>query len=623
MRKTVITTIILAFLAFCFFWWKIYENLIFSIIGSITLVAGIIAIYEFLKKGGGNPLKKQLKDKDKQIQGLQKQIENTNELREYDKEKIEKLEKEKETLIFRNIGNENDKQIRETETEIRQAKKELNDKDAKIAILYKEMHEILREKIKLEKQLEEKEEIIKQYEEKYAETQSPLYKKAYKLFRDGDTEKALSVLKVEDLEKYNDIDLWLFRAKLLETIGNYDEVIKCYKKIIIIKPECTETCSNMGIAHYKMGNFNEAIKCYEKITKTNPEHAETYNNMGIAYYKIGNFNEAIKCYERAIKIKPDYAEAHNNMGIAYYKIGNFNEAIKCYERAIKIKPDYAEAYNNMGIAYYKIPKYDEAIKCYKKAIDLKPDYAEAYCNLGKTYIRTGGESRNHDEPIKHYKSIKCFEKAIDLEPDYAAAYYHLGFTYCCEAVVFYLTKDNYKDYFGKNTYGKNTYGREFYGKAIKYYDKAIELKYDDVPVEDYWYWGWAFHDTGNYYKEIECYEKDIKSIHDTSAAVYHDLGNAYCKIGKYKKGIEAYKDTIKKSPNSKEAYFDMGNAYLEIGEYKKAIESYEKAIELDPDYTMAYHNMKLAYQYFGDEYAANACSEKTYKFGSNNSITEE
>ncbi|MBF0445632.1 MAG: tetratricopeptide repeat protein [Magnetococcales bacterium] len=196
----------------------------------------------------------------------------------------------------------------------------------------------------------------------------------------------------------------------------FDQAIKCYEKVLEIRPNDAATISNIGTALQSMGKLDEAVSSYKKAIKIKPDYAMAYSNLGNILAEQGRVEEAITHYKKAIKIKPDYSLAYFNLGNAQKIQGKLDAASKSYQKAIEIKPDYAESYNNIGNILKEQNRIDEAIACYKNAIKFKPDYAEGYNNLG-TALQENGQL---DESVPNY------QKAITIQPNYAEAYNNLG-----------------------------------------------------------------------------------------------------------------------------------------------------------------------------------------------------
>jgi len=146
-------------------------------------------------------------------------------------------------------------------------------------------------------------------------------------------------------------------------------------------PKAFAVWNLMGASAAQIGQLDQAIFAFKRVLAIQPDSADAHNNMGNALKDQGKLEEAIEAYNKALAIKPDYAEAYNNMGNAFKDQGKLEEAIEAYNKALAIKPDYAEAYNNMGVTLQEQGKREAAIEAYNKALAIKPDYAEAHRHL--------------------------------------------------------------------------------------------------------------------------------------------------------------------------------------------------------------------------------------------------
>ena len=63
--------------------------------------------------------------------------------------------------------------------------------------------------------------------------------------------------------------------------------------------------NNKGLALNSLGKYDEAIKCYDKAIEIDPDDADTWNNKGLALNSLGNDDEAKKCYDRSKKLGSD------------------------------------------------------------------------------------------------------------------------------------------------------------------------------------------------------------------------------------------------------------------------------------------------------------------------------
>jgi tetratricopeptide (TPR) repeat protein len=227
-------------------------------------------------------------------------------------------------------------------------------------------------------------------------------------------------------------------------------VITQANNLLVYYPKAVSLWNILGIASAQIGQFDQAIKAFERIITFTPNQASAYYNLGNVYKDKGLLQQAVEAYTKALELKPNYEEAYNNLiiaseiheqdlekkqidviehyqqiliasakvadkyfeaGLNHHKNGELTEAIDAYKKAIGQFPDYAEAYNNMGIALKDQGKLEEALEAYNKALAIKPDYADAYLNMGVSLTEQG----------KLEEAIQSYNKALAIKPDYASA----------------------------------------------------------------------------------------------------------------------------------------------------------------------------------------------------------
>jgi len=275
------------------------------------------------------------------------------------------------------------------------------------------------------------------------------------------------------------LDIWNLMGVSAAQIGQLDQAIFAFKRVLTIKPDYADAYNNMGNALKDQGKLEEAIDAYNKALAIKPDYPEAYYNMGNAFKDQVKLEEAIDAYNKALAIKPDYADAYNNMGNALKDQGKLEEATEAYNKALAIKPDYADAYNNMGNALQEQGKLEEAIEAYNKALAIKPDYADAYNNMGNSLKDQG----------KLEEAIVAYNKALTIKPDNAEAYNNMGIALrdqgkLEEAIVSYnkalsINPDYANAY---NNMGNALQDQDKLEEAKASYNKALSLKPDYAVV---------------------------------------------------------------------------------------------------------------------------------------------
>ncbi len=199
-------------------------------------------------------------------------------------------------------------------------------------------------------------------------------------------------------------------------LGNLDQAVENYTRVIQFDPQNATAHSNLGVALTKLGRAGEAVTSYEKALAIEPDNAETHNNLAGVLKEVGKTDEAIASIAKAILLKPDYAGAYFNLGIIRADLAEYEVAITNFASALDFKPDYAEAHNKMGAALFEIGKQTEAVASFNKALEIEPDLVEAHNRLGIALVDLG----------KFEEAIASYNVALRIEPDYAEVHTNLG-----------------------------------------------------------------------------------------------------------------------------------------------------------------------------------------------------
>ena len=282
----------------------------------------------------------------------------------------------------------------------------------------------------------------------------------------------------------------------------------------------------------------------------------------IAHYENGNLEGLITYYAKARKTE---------LGILwltrtrYFGFMHAKQGRADGEAVWNIPDDYAyhEDYQSGYNPCYKELYDNGKLICKQWLFELEDEWKENGILQKPTWLDLQKQEKCPPaDEIKENKTIEDNENTDELKPDSADTYINMGYAY-------FNTKD--------------------YKKAIECYEKAIELKSDTLELA-YWNMGLAYGALGYDKKAKECIKKVLEIKCD--------------------KEIANYENDIKLNPNNVVAYANMGNMYADKDDYEKAIECYKKAIEIDPTFRDVYNNMGDAYKALGNQVKANECYKK-------------
>ena len=158
----------------------------------------------------------------------------------------------------------------------------------------------------------------------------------------------------------------------------------------------------------------------------------------------------------------------------------------------------------------------------------------------------------------YFRAVKCYDKSIELDPTDALVYFIRGIAKC------FLR--NYKG-------------------AIDDYSKAIQFDLSDASA--YFIRGIAKHDLKDYKGAIDDYSTAIQ-LDSSDASVYKYRGIAKHFLRNYKGAIDDYSKAIQLDSSDASVYKNRGIAKRVLKDYKGAIDDYSKTIHLNPNDTSVY-----------------------------------
>ena len=216
-------------------------------------------------------------------------------------------------------------------------------------------------------------------------------------------------------------------ASVYEAQENWEEVVKCCRKIVAFQPTNARAYLRQARALKQQNKLYGAIAAFQEAIEIDKDilKAQDYKQLGDLFVQIkssenqkAQANDAIATYKKAVEMKPDFPpQVHISLADTLQKQERFEEAIVSYQKALEVKPDLgAGVYTKLGKAQLKQGQLDEAIATYRKVIELDPSSVAAYQNLGNALQQ---KSLFND-------AINSYQKAIELNPNAPGLYRLMG-----------------------------------------------------------------------------------------------------------------------------------------------------------------------------------------------------
>jgi len=189
---------------------------------------------------------------------------------------------------------------------------------------------------------------------------------------------------------------------------------------------------NAGLAAVNSAKYSDAIKYFEKCAEMKYMGVTPYFNMSEAYLSQGDTAKAESVLTGLPSKFPNDKNVTLQLIDLYIKSGKNDEALKYIKVAKEADPNNYSLYYAGGIIYLNQNKNDEAIVELQKSIDLKADVYDTQYGCGAAYINKAADmfkKANEIMDVKLYteavdqanavyaKALPYFEKAIELKPN--------------------------------------------------------------------------------------------------------------------------------------------------------------------------------------------------------------
>ncbi|KAI1712204.1 tetratricopeptide repeat protein 8 [Ditylenchus destructor] len=208
----------------------------------------------------------------------------------------------------------------------------------------------------------------------------------------------------------DDLTLLTLLARVYEDIGDLDQSITQYKRVLQQDASNVEGIACIGTNYFYRSQPEIALKFYRRILQMGVTSSELYLNIALCCFYCQQFDLAIGCLEQAHAIADDSVQADLWYDSAHIAIANCDlpMAERCLRIALATDPDHAESLCNLGVLKMQENKMDEARHLFHSATLKGPHLYEAHFNLALLLHEVGNYA-------SCYESLK---KSLELFPEH-------------------------------------------------------------------------------------------------------------------------------------------------------------------------------------------------------------
>ncbi len=184
----------------------------------------------------------------------------------------------------------------------------------------------------------------------------------------------------------------------------YKEAQETLKDMTRLYPDEKTAYEELAKVSYSLGNYEDAIINYKKVIQLDSLDKLAHNMLAYAYDELGRYDEAIQAINRYIELAPDEANPYDTRGDLYAHHSEADKAIESYEKALEIKPDFVASIQKIGFMYLNKREYEKARQYFQRYGDVgtKMDKSISQTCLALISLSQG----------KYNRALDLFKKGI-------------------------------------------------------------------------------------------------------------------------------------------------------------------------------------------------------------------
>ena len=175
------------------------------------------------------------------------------------------------------------------------------------------------------------------------------FEDSYRLEKEGKYEDALTSLK--DVYREDSYEINLRLGWLAYLSGKFTESIAYYNNAVAKLPLSVEARLGLVLPLSAMGNWNQIIEHYNKILEVDPKNTLVNYRLGVIYYERKQYDKAETYLKKVINLYPFDHDSLLILAWVKYRQGNLNHARILFNKVLMSNP--ADASAKEGLALMK------------------------------------------------------------------------------------------------------------------------------------------------------------------------------------------------------------------------------------------------------------------------------
>jgi len=131
--------------------------------------------------------------------------------------------------------------------------------------------------------------------------------------------------------------------------GKFTESVSYYEKALALKPMSEE--AHLGIVYpaSAIGNWDQVLAHYTKILANNPANTTVNYKVGLIYYERKDYTKAYSYFEKVVNLYPFGYDALLMYAWTNFKLNKTREAKVLFNKVLMLSPNDTSALEGLGL----------------------------------------------------------------------------------------------------------------------------------------------------------------------------------------------------------------------------------------------------------------------------------
>ena len=185
----------------------------------------------------------------------------------------------------------------------------------------------------------------------------------------------------------------LAKALSLNMEGKTEQALREIRSAIEGGEKLPELDWTKAHLEFQLGQYEEALRDYEKVLGTYPNHKAGVYNSGLCLEKLERFEEAAEAFRKAAELAPNLMEATLGLGVCLLHLQQPDQALQAFEACLKTKPTNDKALYGKAVALQLLERADEAAQLYLKLLPANGSNPELLTNMIGLAVARGEDAK--------------------------------------------------------------------------------------------------------------------------------------------------------------------------------------------------------------------------------------